>query len=373
MIVCNEANTLGDCLQSIVGVVDEIVIVDTGSTDATKTIARAHGAKLYDFEWRNDFSAARNGALDRSTSDWILYIDADERLRPVDGGYVEAVLSDPDKVAYQLRFRPVTGFTRYWECRLFRNDPRIRFERVIHEKIVPSLNRVAKDDRRQIGRCDLQLDHVGYDDDQRRKNRRDLPLLLAQIGDTPDDIYTNRHLARVLAGLGNKKSATEKLLRCVDTILQRDQEPNLAGGVYADLIRILHQQGADVDALSAEAEESCPDNHELRWFRAAILMNAGRYDEAAGRFQALAAVDEGEHCGEDTAFDERIFGVFAYQNLALCLFHLGRYAESAHFHALAADAEPGNRAHRVRQQLSEARLAAVSHAVRESAPWHRAP
>ena len=80
MIVKNEEKYLEGCLESVKNVADEIVIVDTGSEDSTLDIAERYGAKIYHFEWIDDFSAARNFALSKSTGDWILYLDADERL-----------------------------------------------------------------------------------------------------------------------------------------------------------------------------------------------------------------------------------------------------------------------------------------------------
>ena len=81
MIEKNEESMLPGCLESVKEVVDEIVIVDTGSSDRTKEIARSFGAKIIDFEWVNDFAAARNESLRNCTGEWILYLDADERLK----------------------------------------------------------------------------------------------------------------------------------------------------------------------------------------------------------------------------------------------------------------------------------------------------
>ena len=80
LIVRNEEQFLEGCLRSLVDHVDEVVIVDTGSTDPSIEIAEHHGAKLHRFAWTGDFSAARNHGLDRCSGGWILYIDADERL-----------------------------------------------------------------------------------------------------------------------------------------------------------------------------------------------------------------------------------------------------------------------------------------------------
>lgn len=80
MIVRNEEQTLGPCLASVRDLADEIVIVDTGSTDRTRELARAAGARVFDFPWVDDFAAARNESLRHATGSWILWLDADDRL-----------------------------------------------------------------------------------------------------------------------------------------------------------------------------------------------------------------------------------------------------------------------------------------------------
>src|SRR3989344_2135515 len=80
MIAKNEEKHLEECLNSVKELVDEVIIVDTGSTDKTKQIAKKFNAKIYDFKWVDDFSAARNESLKHATKDWILVLDADEVL-----------------------------------------------------------------------------------------------------------------------------------------------------------------------------------------------------------------------------------------------------------------------------------------------------
>ena len=116
------------------GIVDEIVVVDTGSTDDTIEKARRFPIKLHEFAWCDDFSAARNYAIEQASGDWILYIDADERLEVPDPAALREALADESKAGWRLRFYPRVGWTPYAELRLFRNDPRIRFKGVIHER-----------------------------------------------------------------------------------------------------------------------------------------------------------------------------------------------------------------------------------------------
>ena len=84
MIVRNEEKVLARCLESVRGCVDEIIIVDTGSSDGTKEIAARFTDKIYDFEWIDDFSAARNYSFEQATGDYLLWLDADDVLLPAD-------------------------------------------------------------------------------------------------------------------------------------------------------------------------------------------------------------------------------------------------------------------------------------------------
>ena len=78
LIVKNEAENIARCLESIKSISDEIIVVDTGSTDNTVEIAKSYGARIYFYEWDNNFSNARNFALEKATGDWIIFLDADE-------------------------------------------------------------------------------------------------------------------------------------------------------------------------------------------------------------------------------------------------------------------------------------------------------
>ena len=84
MIVKNEEKVLGRCLDSAAGLVDEMVIVDTGSTDATREVASAYTSRIYDFPWRDDFAAARNFAFSKGNMDYLMWLDADDVLLPED-------------------------------------------------------------------------------------------------------------------------------------------------------------------------------------------------------------------------------------------------------------------------------------------------
>jgi glycosyltransferase involved in cell wall biosynthesis/tetratricopeptide (TPR) repeat protein len=159
LIVKNEARHLDRCLASVRGLADEIVVVDTGSTDSTIAIARAHGARVCHFEWQDDFSRAKNFSIEQATGDWILSIDGDESIAARDHEAIRGFMRrhDVDAVlAAQRHYLPADTVTVGWQAgsggyeegapysgfldvdcrRLFRNHPRLRFRNRVHEELV---------------------------------------------------------------------------------------------------------------------------------------------------------------------------------------------------------------------------------------------
>lgn len=353
MIVRDEERHLERCLTSIAGVVDEVVVIDTGSADRSIEIARAHGAQLHQLPWPGDFAQARNAALEHAQGDWILYIDADEQLRPVGREQMEALLAEAREAAFRLLLHPYPDWTPYREYRLWRNDPRIRFEGVIHEKVRTRILRVAAAEGRAIGDCNLRLDHLGYVGDQERKHRRNLPLLRAELEARPETIFNWRHLGVALAALDKIEEAERALERAVE--LARAAPPDDVHGslAFAELVRLRHRGGQDVGGLLREGLERWPENWLLVWIRARLEMAAGRYEHALADLDRLLEVDV-DRLGElGVAYDHRLFGVFPHGSRGRCLLELGRAPEAAHAYAAAEQCEPHNPEHAVRRQLAE--------------------
>jgi glycosyltransferase involved in cell wall biosynthesis len=361
LIVRNEAAHLAACLESIRAVVDDIVVVDTGSTDESVAIAANHGARVFSFPWIDDFAAARNASLDCCTTDWILYIDADERLAPVSRGEVEALLSGAREVAFRLLLRPLAGSTPYREYRLWRNDPRIRFRSAIHEKVVPAIHAVSAMDRRPIGTCDLLLNHVGYEGDQTRKHLRNLPLLRRQVRAEPENLFVWHHLARVLDGLGQHRASEEVLLHALDISRAKPTVDECGVLSYSELISMRMLRGEDVGDLIAEARRYYPFNYVRIGQEARMLVAGGRPAEALVNFDLLLAADRASLPDAGPSYDERLFGEAAHEGRGLCLFRLGRYAEAAAAYGRAAECAPGNPELAVKRQLATSLSSRVPH------------
>ena len=146
MIVKNEEENLPKCLDSLKDVVDEMIIVDTGSTDRTREIAASYGAKVFDFVWNGDFSEARNFSFSKASCDYIYSADADEELDPdnqkrfldLKEKDLEELGIDIVQMYYcnQLEYRTVYNFDRELRPKLFRRIRPFTWEDPIHEQVV---------------------------------------------------------------------------------------------------------------------------------------------------------------------------------------------------------------------------------------------
>jgi glycosyltransferase involved in cell wall biosynthesis len=351
LIARNEEKFLGDCLASLQNVADEVVVVDTGSTDQTRAVAARGGARLYEFPWTGDFSAARNHALDRSTGEWILYIDADERVRAQSAVNLRAELSAPSHLGYRVLLHPLKGHTPYWSLRLFRNHPSIRFRGVIHESTWPALNEYRARHGGEVGQSHMILDHEGYEANQDAKHARNLPLLLEYLRHEPDRVYCWCHLANIYMEMKQPdlaENAWRSALAVVRSAGVRSPEDLLP---YLGLVEIGLERGDDVDALYTEALSLFPSSVQLEWLRSRILMRKGELKPAIAVLERLVERGQSEDFDHLAAYDLRLFGVFAYDALATCHFRLGQYAESRRFYELAARHQPDRLDFRVKQAL----------------------
>lgn len=182
MIVKNEEKNVGDCLETVKDFADQVVVVDTGSTDRTVEIAEKYGAEAIRSDWRGDFSYSRNISLDYADSRWILWLDADDRIPPAEGEKFKKLKTSPPDRAFYLRIRNVLpgGFGEQWyQLRMFPNHPEIRFERKVHEQVAFAIRRL----KMPVFREDVLIDHVGYGTPEikRQKAIRNREILLADF------------------------------------------------------------------------------------------------------------------------------------------------------------------------------------------------
>ena len=299
LITKNESANLPRCLRSLKGMVDEIVVVDTGSTDDTVVIAKSFGVTLGHFEWRDDFAAARNAALDLATGDWILWIDADEELdagslpalrraivRPHIGGFDLEIVNLVDD-------RPDGGRILHYPMRLFKRHPQIRFTGAIHEQIQPSVAALGLPWARLDG---VRLIHYGYRPSalaNGAKLARTRSMLEEAVERNPRDGFqwfnlANAHLTE--GSLAKAESAAREAIRLIQPLAPWR---NLAWQILTStLIRQGRgQEAADVcDACDLDGDGGLLNEFE----RAQAQFNLCRFDEALVAIDRCAALPWGE-------------------------------------------------------------------------------
>jgi glycosyltransferase involved in cell wall biosynthesis len=213
MIVKDEEAMLGRCLEAARPAVDEIVVVDTGSTDRTVQIAEEHGARVLHHAWNGDFSAARNVSFAAATGDWVMYLDADEVLVAEDAERLRALTGRTWREAFYLVETHHTGdledgtAVTHDALRVFRNRPEYRFDGRIHEQIAQNLPGHLPE---RLERTTVRVEHFGYLGTVRGakdKVNRNLELLQRQAAEGLDTPFLHFNLGSEYAAAGDAPQA----------------------------------------------------------------------------------------------------------------------------------------------------------------------
>jgi tetratricopeptide (TPR) repeat protein len=296
MMVKNEEAFLEDALRSAAPYVDEMVVVDTGSTDRTVSIARDLGARVEFFEWCDDFSAARNVSLRACRGRYLLVLDADERLRgPADPralrGHLRPGKAHPFEgwamkvLNVQLDGTPISSFL---SVRVFPNDARLAYSGRVHNRfgsLDPAHPTIAAS---VFG--DFEVLHFGYDKAiyrARKKAERSLPLIEEMVREHPTDPAYRYYLGRELLGLDRPRDAQAALAEAVRLGLAAGLTGNV--GEYASQLLVAAGHTGDgleaALALAAQVVERVPRNADLWFHMAELLRRIGRPIDAAACYQ----------------------------------------------------------------------------------------
>jgi tetratricopeptide (TPR) repeat protein len=233
MIARNEERFIGDCLRSVQGTVDQMIVVDTGSQDRTVEIAQSAGAQVVQFAWCDDFAAARNAALATVDAEWILVLDADERLAPSDAHRLRSVVKDAIfdvglialHNATDLHAQPadiLSGAKRQEDPillpRLIRRDPRLQWNGVIHESVADWV----RAGRKTVKHTDLNIVHYGNVPELRAtldKANRNLKLCEKRCAINPSDFQARTYLARELIRVNQAARARVEIDRAYGDLM----------------------------------------------------------------------------------------------------------------------------------------------------------
>ncbi|MGI5930550.1 glycosyltransferase family 2 protein [Pseudoflavonifractor sp.] len=333
MIVKNEEAVLGRCLESAADLVDEIVIVDTGSTDGTKKIARKFTDKLFDFPWVDDLAAARNFSFEQASGDYCMWLDADDVIAEDDRSKFRAMRkqllpqADVVMMPYHTAFDPQGQPTfTYHRERVVRNEARFRWAGVVHEAITPA---------GEIRWSDAAVSHKkeGSGDPDRNLCIYEAQLAAGKALDPRNQFYYARELwyhsrfeeaAKVLttfldSGKGwleNQIEACRLLSQCM-TALGRD------GDALSSLLRSL--------TLDTPRAEVCCDIGG--WFLA-----REQWRQAAFWYELALTRKRDDTSGAFVSPD--CYGYLPAIELCVCWYHLGDVEKAKAFNELAASFRP---------------------------------
>lgn len=287
-IVKNEEKTLPKAIESVKSIADEIIVVDTGSTDSTVEIARSSGAELYFFNWIKDYSAARNISIKYATSKWILYLDADEELSESSIKIIRDITSNADETAGGFYCEIISEHTKddgkiglhsgkY--PRLFRNIgyPLMYFFGKIHEQITPSLAERGY----QMFDSKLIILHNGYAitiDEMREKVRSHINVLSEYVRQEPENGYTWYHLGNTLFQMGKYAESREVL----ENSLKCGNLSNFLSANTALVISRVYEHLGDIKSAFSWSHNALKyvDKFEPALIRKAeILQKIGRLDD----------------------------------------------------------------------------------------------
>jgi hypothetical protein len=286
MIVRDEIASLPTCLDSLANAVDELVIVDTGSTDGTRELAQARATRFGELAWVDDFARARNAALDLADGDWVIVVDADERLVG-DHAQIARAIENPKALAYQLEVRSDLGDGKTGSTfitRLFRRLPELRFTGRIHEQVGDGIAQLMeRDPSWQVGRLEgVALAHSGYlPAAAAGKGERNARILERELADKPDDYYAHYKLYQA-------RGAGEHLLRAAALLIALP-EPALRRAGVADEI-LTAAALAYFDAADLERSETAARTALVLGRHPATLAMLGRTLLAKHQFAEARAL-----------------------------------------------------------------------------------
>ncbi len=282
IIAKDEAARLPAAIGSVKRIADEIIVVDTGSTDDTPAVASSLGARVVRHEWRNDFSEARNASIEAAAGDWILCLDADEYVPPEsETNILQATAGSAD--AYFVRIESAVDssagrlFVHFFP-RLFRKLPEVRFEGRVHEQLIPSLERAEA----RVLASDITIKHTGYAvsrEELKTKARRNADLLLKDLEANPTDALALFHLGEAYSMLDDFEEAGRRYAQALKSPgLPREVKAVVLQNLASSLIKLRRYD----EALSSlrKAQEMLPGLLTVHLLVASAQYAQGKFDKA---------------------------------------------------------------------------------------------
>lgn len=290
MIAKNEEKNITACLEAISKYMDEMIIIDTGSTDKTKEIARCYTDKVYDYPWINDFSAARNYAICKASNEFILFIDCDEIVTDIDINTIKQLIEKkPKSIGRLLRVNEFIRDNRPYQYservnRLF-SKKHYHYEGTIHEQLVHTNNDEQNSDDTYL--VPLVARHLGYEGNlevRKKKTQRNISLLKEALLLNPSDPYLIYQLGKSYYMeedyLKSGEYFGQALFFDLDTSLEYVQDMVECYG-YA----LINSKQYDKAMQLLNVYDEFSHSADFIFMIALVLMNSGYFMEAIDEFK----------------------------------------------------------------------------------------
>lgn len=293
MITKDEEKSLGRCIESVRGLISEIVVADTGSADGTVALARSLGARVYDYPWDDSFARARNFAMSKATSDWLLLLDADEALDEASVPLIRDFVASTAYDGAHLRMKNYTGrffdsdsYSLHSAMRLLRNTGEYYFYGDIHEQIISS---GSKELSGRFTLLDAYVHHYGYLDEvvlEKQKRRRNIPILEKQLAENPSEPFTHFNMGNEYLSMQDYKTALSYYERAMGLI--ENWRIAFIPHLFFRMINCCEHLGNNKKALQTadRALGHYPSCTDFQFLRGSILYKCKRYTLAADSFEA---------------------------------------------------------------------------------------
>ncbi|MEC4891673.1 MAG: tetratricopeptide repeat protein [Oscillatoria sp. PMC 1051.18] len=334
-IVKNEEKNLPKCLLSVKELIDEIVILDTGSSDRTVEVAKSFGAKLSHFQWCNDFAVARNEALNYVETEWVLVLDADEVLEPKIIPQIKQAIKNPDYLVINLLRQEIGAKQSPYSLisRLFRRHPAVRFSRPYHAIIDDSVNQLLQQENHWqiVSLPEVAILHYGYQQTaiaSQDKYNRAQKIMEGYLANNPDDAYICNKLGALYLQINRLASGIELLQRGLKAA---EIEPAVTYELHYHLGNAwIEQQDFNQAALHYQKAIAQPILPQLKLGAynnlGSLLKTAGQLEMAKKAYQTALKIDPNFAVG--------------YYNLGITLKTRGQINEAIACYQKAIQLEP---------------------------------
>lgn len=334
LIINNEAELLPRCLDSLAGA-DEIIVVDTGSTDESAGIAQSYGAKVLHREWTDDFSEARNAGLPYATTDWILVIDADEVLN-TSLPEIKAMLRDTAAAAFTVKIKNWFGSIpedciTHRAVRLFRNRQEYRYSGKVHEGIDTAI--ISRDGIAAILDSEVAIIHFGYLPElMARKNKisRNEYLLRRALEEQPGDCFYSYNLAVACCQAGRLEEAESLLSR---TIARTPLQVSYRAAMIRDVCKIHLALGnmKEIDSLLSKELPRYNDYPDLHYIQGQSRESQGLPERAFQSYQHALNFSDNSNPNEKYVHEQGMSTFRPLHRMGVISQQLGHLEEAARY------------------------------------------